>query len=146
VWFEGPYGIFTDAGRTAPKLAIVVAGIGITPVRALVQDAQLRRGEASMLLRASTPDDRYLWDEVEKLASEKGIAVATMVGRRSSYGPGWLNQDAADRGVTLLSLFPDLVDSDLYLCGPTAWLTLVEAEARATGIPDHQVHAERFDW
>jgi predicted ferric reductase len=146
VWFEGPYGIFTDAGRTAKKLAIVVAGIGITPVRALVQDAQLQRGEASMLLRASTPDDTYLWGEVEKLAEEKGITVTTMVGRRSSTGPGWLNQEAADRGVTLLSLFPDLAESDLYLCGPTAWLTLVEAEARATGMPDHQIHAERFDW
>ncbi len=146
VWFEGPYGIFTDAGRTAEKLAIVVAGIGITPVRALVQDARLRRGEASMLLRASTPDDQYLWGEVEKLAEQKGIAVTTMVGRRSPRGRGWLNQDAADRGVTLLSLFPDLVESDLYLCGPTAWVTLVEAEARATGMPDHQIHAERFDW
>jgi predicted ferric reductase len=146
VWFEGPYGIFTDAGRTAPKLAIVVAGIGITPVRALVQDALLRRGEASMLLRASTPNDTYLWNEVEKLAAEKGIAVTTMVGRRGSDGPGWMTQEAADRGVTLQSLFPDLAESDLYLCGPTAWVTLVEAEARSTGLPDHQIHAERFDW
>lgn len=36
--------------------------------------------------------------------------------------------------------------SDLYLCGPTSWLNLVEADARAAGIPDHRIHAERFDW
>jgi predicted ferric reductase len=146
VWFEGPYGVFTDAGRTAKKLAIVVAGIGITPVRALVQDSVLRPGEASMLLRASTPDDTFLWGEVEDLARRKGIAVTTMVGRRSSGESGWMTQHAADDGVTLLTVFPDLAESDLYLCGPTAWLALVEADARAAGVPEHRIHAERFDW
>ena len=52
----------------------------------------------------------------------------------------------ARRGVTLQTVFPDLAQSDLYLCGPTAWLDSVEAEAHATGIPSHQIHAERFDW
>ena len=146
VWFEGPYGVFTDAGRTAKKLAIVVAGIGITPVRALLQDSRLLAGEASILLRASTPDDTFLWGEIEQLARDKGIKVTTMVGRRSLEGPGWMTAEAAARGVTLGSLFPDLADSDLYLCGPTAWLSLVEHDARATGMPDHQIHAERFDW
>ena len=31
VSIEGPYGVFTDAGRTSPKLAIIAAGIGVTP-------------------------------------------------------------------------------------------------------------------
>ncbi len=146
VWFEGPYGVFTDAGRTAKKLAIVVAGIGITPVRALIQDSQLLPGEASILLRASTPDDTFLWSEIEDLARDKHIAITTMIGKRSSSGPGWMTEDAARAGMTLKGLFPDLAESDLYLCGPTAWLTLVEADARAAGLPDHQIHAERFDW
>ncbi|MBG6108226.1 hypothetical protein [Frigoribacterium sp. CG_9.8] len=40
VSLEGPYGVFTDTARTAPKLAIMVAGIGITPVRAFLEDAR----------------------------------------------------------------------------------------------------------
>ncbi|CAN5549545.1 ferric reductase-like transmembrane domain-containing protein [soil metagenome] len=146
VWFEGPYGIFTDAGRTAPKLAIVVAGIGITPVRALIEHSHLEPGEASILLRASTVDDTFLWDEILELAREKGIAVTTMVGRRATSGSGWMAHQDSDDGGTLVSLFPDLMKSDLYICGPTPWLDLVEADARAAGLPDHQVHAERFDW
>ena len=146
VWFEGPYGIFTDAGRTAPKLAIAVAGIGITPIRALLEGSELKPGEASILLRASATDDTYLWGEVLALAKEKGIAVATMVGSRAGSGPGWMTQEAADAGTTIQSLFPELKNSDLYLCGPTPWLDLVEADARAAGLPDHQLHAERFDW
>lgn len=146
VWFEGPYGIFTDAGRTSPKLAIAVAGIGITPVRALLEGSELRPGEASILLRASTLDDTFLWGEILDLARRKGIAVTTMIGPRATTGPGWLTQEQADAGVTIRTLFPDLASSDLYLCGPTPWLDLVEADARAAGLPDHQVHAERFDW
>lgn len=146
VWFEGPYGIFTDAGRTAPKLAIAVAGIGITPVRALLEDSTLRPGEATVLLRASTPEDTFLWNEIDELARATGARLVTMVGPRARSGPGWMSQAAADGGVRLLGVFPDLLRSDLYLCGPTAWLNVVEADARAAGIADHQIHAERFDW
>ncbi|HEX3679448.1 MAG TPA: ferric reductase-like transmembrane domain-containing protein, partial [Galbitalea sp.] len=54
VWLEGPYGLFTDAGRTAPKLAVVAAGIGITPIRALLEHSRLAPGEATILLRGTS--------------------------------------------------------------------------------------------
>ncbi|QNE46730.1 oxidoreductase [Glaciihabitans sp. INWT7] len=146
VSFEGPYGMFTDAGRTAPKLAIVVAGIGITPVRAFLEDSRVRPGETTILLRASTQDETYLWNEISELAAKKGARLYTMVGKRARSGPGWMPQPDASRGVTLKSVFPDLADSDLYICGPTAWLDLVENDARRAGIPEHQLHTERFDW
>lgn len=146
VSFEGPYGVFTDAARTAPRMAIIVAGIGITPVRALLESATLVPGEATILLRASSPDETYLWKEIQQLTAEKGATLYTMVGPRSAHGPAWMTAAEADRGVTLTSVFPHLLDSDLYLCGPTPWLDLVEADARAAGIPAHQLHTERFDW
>ncbi len=146
VSFEGPYGMFTDAGRTAPRLAIVVAGIGITPVRAFLEDSRVRPGETTILLRASSPDETYLWNEISELAREKGARLYTMLGKRATSGPGWMPQADASRGVTLRSVFPDLMDSDLYVCGPTAWLDLVERDARRAGIPQHQLHTERFDW
>ena len=146
VSFEGPYGLFTDAGRTAPKLAIVVAGIGITPVRAFLEDSKVRPGETTILLRASSQDETYLWNEISELAQKKGAQLYTMVGKRARSGPGWMPQADASRGVTLRSVFPDLENSDLYICGPTAWLDLVEDDARRAGIPEHQLHTERFDW
>ncbi len=146
VSFEGPYGMFTDAGRTAPKLAIVVAGIGITPVRAFLEDSRVQPGETTILLRASTGEETYLWDEIADLARKKGARVYTMVGKRALTGPGWMPQADSSRGVTLRSVFPDLKVSDLYICGPTAWLDLVEIDARRAGIPEHQLHTERFDW
>jgi predicted ferric reductase len=146
VSLEGPYGVFTDAARTAPRLAIVVAGIGVTPVRALLEHSALQPGEATVLLRASDESETYLWDEVKRLAERSGTRLYTMIGPRASRGAAWMTQADADRGVTLASAFPHLAESDLYLCGPTPWLDLVEAEARSMGLPGHQLHTERFDW
>ncbi len=143
---EGPYGLFTDVARTAPKLAIIAAGIGVTPARALLEHARFAPGEATVLLRASDDDETYLWDEVRAIAAAKGATLYTMIGRRSRIAPHWMPESDARRGVTLSSVLPELADTDLYLCGPTAWLDLVEADARAAGIPEHQLHSERFDW
>ncbi|GGK88374.1 oxidoreductase [Salinibacterium xinjiangense] len=146
VSIEGPYGLFSDSARTSPKLAIIAAGIGVTPIRALLEHAQFAPGDATILLRASRQDETYLWDEIRELAEARGAACYVMVGHRSKTGPSWMSDVDARRGVTLQTIFPDLAQSDLYLCGPTAWLDSIETEARATGIPSHQIHAERFDW
>ena len=145
VSIEGPYGIFSDVARTAPRLAIVAAGIGVTPVRALLENARIVPGEATILLRAGNTDETYLWDEMGEIAAAKGATLYKSIGHRSRGRSGWLAEKDARRGVTLQSIFPKLMQSDLYLCGPSSWLDAVEAEARALGIPEHQIHAERFD-
>ncbi|MBH0130768.1 ferredoxin reductase family protein [Salinibacterium sp. NK8237] len=146
VSFEGPYGLFSNVARTSPKVAIIAAGIGVTPVRALLEQASFDPGDATVLLRASTPDEAYHWDEVRAIAAAKGAAFYTMIGNRSRTTSSWISAADVDRGVTLATIFPDLADSDVYLCGPTPWLDLVEAEVRAAGLRSHQIHSERFDW
>jgi predicted ferric reductase len=146
VWIEGPYGLFTDAARTAPKLAIVAAGIGITPVRALLEDSHLDPGEATILLRAGGENDRFLWDEMQQLADRSGARLYTMVGPRPTQVETWMSERDVGRGVSMRSVFPELAASDLYVCGPQAWTDLVVEDARDAGIPAHQIHTERFDW
>jgi predicted ferric reductase len=143
VSFAGPYGIFTDAARTSPKLAIVAAGIGITPARALLEGSQLTRGEATVLVRSSTDDETFLWSEMRKLAEARGAELFAMVGPRARNS--WMSQHDAARGVTLRSVFPDLDRSDLYVCGPQRWAEAVVADARAAGLPEHQIHLESFE-
>lgn len=146
VSIEGPYGIFSDVARTAPKMAVIAAGVGVTPVRALLESAPLRQGEATILLRAGSADETYLWDEIGDIAAAKELTLYTMVGHRARFGASWMSARDAERGVQLRSVFPDLDESDLYVCGPTSWLDAVVADARAQGVPEHRIHAERFDW
>ncbi|GAB3119234.1 ferredoxin reductase family protein [Glaciibacter psychrotolerans] len=146
VTIEGPYGLFTDRARTSPRLAIVAAGIGITPVRTLLEHSSLRAGEATVLLRGTDESQGYLWDEVVALGQSARATVYSMIGRRPAGVDTWMSAEAIARGVTLASIFPDLASSDLYVCGPPAWTDLVVRDARTAGIPDLQIHVERFDW
>ncbi|WP_416395311.1 MULTISPECIES: ferric reductase-like transmembrane domain-containing protein [unclassified Curtobacterium] len=145
VSLEGPYGLFTSRARTAPYLALVASGIGITPVRSLLEDTDLRPGEATVLLRGTDADQQYLWRETADLAVATGSRLYTMVGRRAHSRESWMTEEDVRRGVSLRSVFPDLLDSDLYVCGPRAWSDLVVREARLAGVPEHQIHHERFE-
>ncbi|RKR75372.1 ferredoxin reductase family protein [Frondihabitans australicus] len=144
VSLEGPYGLFTRRARTAPYLTLIAAGIGITPVRALLEDSPLRPGEATVLLRGSDAAQQYLWREVADLAARNGAEVFAMVGPRPSGFDVWQSADDHRRGVTLASTFPHLLESDVYICGPQAWADLVARDARLAGVPEHQIHQERF--
>jgi len=145
VSLEGPYGLFTSRARTAPFLSLVASGIGITPVRALLEDTDLRPGEATVLLRGTDADQQYLWDETVELAKETGSRLYAMVGHRARSRESWMTEEDLRRGVTLRSVFPRLLESDLYVCGPRAWSDLVVREARLAGVPEHQIHHERFE-
>ncbi|MCU1530288.1 MAG: oxidoreductase [Frondihabitans sp.] len=145
VSLEGPYGLFTAKARTAPYLTLIASGIGITPIRSLLEDSHLRPHEAAILLRGSDPDQRYLWNEVAALARDTKSEIFGMIGPRPAHGDAWQSAEDWNRGVTLASTFPHLLESDLYVCGPQAWTDLVVRDARIAGVPEHQIHQERFN-
>ncbi|WP_423917296.1 ferredoxin reductase family protein [Frigoribacterium sp. 2-23] len=142
---EGPYGVFTDNARTMPYLAAIASGIGVTPVRALLEATPLRPGEATVLLRGSDPSQSFLWTEVAEIGRRTGNAVYSMVGHRPAPGGDWRSAEAVVRGITLRSVFPRLDESDVYVCGPREWTDLVVRDAEALGVPAHRLHVERFD-
>ena len=142
---SGPYGVFTERARSAPYLAIVAAGIGITGARSLLEDSTLRPGEASVVLRAGDERQRYLWAEVVDLVRERGATLFTMTGHRPPGVATWMSASAVENGLDLARLFPRLHQSDLYVCGAPAWADLVIADARRLGVPRARIHVERFE-
>ena len=143
VALEGPYGVFSEASRTKRRLTLVGAGIGITPIRSLLESATFRPGEATVVLRTPAPADGWLLDEVRELSRSRGATLITVPGGR---GRGWLTDAAEQQGLDLTTLVPAVADSDLYVCGPRGWAEGVIAEARAAGLAPEQIHHERFDW
>ena len=41
-------------------------------------------------------------------------------------------------------LVPDLADHDVYVCGNPQWMDRVEEAALAGGVPEANIHVERF--
>ena len=146
VSFEGPYGLFTEEARTTNKAVFVGAGIGITPIRALLEASDLAPHEATVILRGSDTEDVYLWQETYDLCVEKSASLRVLVGHRPRGVNTWLSAEAYGKGESLLTLAPKIKESDLYICGPTPWTELVIRDAQRLGLKDHQIHAERFDF
>ncbi|MGG5173149.1 ferredoxin reductase family protein [Pseudarthrobacter sp. J1738] len=144
---EGPYGMFGTAARTQERVVLIGAGIGITPLRALLESTPFPRGGATVLLRATDQSGLYLSDEILELARRRDARVFHLTGKRS-HAPGkeWLPAEAANAGYGLSDYAPDLADSDVYICGPNRWAEAVIAEATAAGVSEDQIHFERFDW
>jgi predicted ferric reductase len=148
VLMEGPYGRLSGDVRTRRTVTMIAAGIGITPLRALLEDLPYGRGEATLIYRASRSDDLLLRGEIDQLARARGIDVFYITGSRRTDRPSWLPASAKGAGdVQMLEqLVPGIASSDVYICGPDAWLDAAVVAARGAGVPETQLHVERFSW
>jgi predicted ferric reductase len=81
VFVEGPHGIMTGAARTKARVLLVAGGIGITPLRALLEELPASRGNLTLVYRASGPDEVVFKREIDELASLRGATVHYLVGR-----------------------------------------------------------------
>jgi predicted ferric reductase len=132
---EGPYGAFTALHRTQPGALMIAGGVGITPVRALLEEET--SDDVVVLYRVRSEDDAVLVDEVRALIADRGGRLHLLTGRtRDTSSP--FEPD------NLLALVPDLAERDVYVCGPPAMTSAVLAALRALKVPHQQVHAEKF--
>ena len=139
VTFEGPLGIFTHDARTRSGIVLIAAGIGVTPIRALLE--HVVPGEPCVVvLRARSLDEAPLLDEVRALARDRSAELKVLVGPR---GDTW---GTADEPASVASLVRDPSDVDVFVCGPLAWAKQVEADALASGVAPEAIHRERFGW
>jgi predicted ferric reductase len=147
VMVEGPYGVFSTAARTQDKVVMIGAGIGITPLRALLESTPFAPGDATVILRGHTEQELYLSDEIINICRQRGVRLFHATGPRARWESGsWLPVEAVRSGYTLASYAPEPADADVYVCGPAAWAGNVVADARAAGVPSEQIHHERFNW
>ena len=137
--FEGPLGVFTHQARTRSGLVLVAAGIGITPIRALLEHVEV--GEPCVVVvRARSLTEAPLLGEVRALARDKGAALRVVIGPR---GATW---GTDDEPLSLTTLVEDPRDVDVFVCGPVAWAREVERDALAAGASPEAIHRERFGW
>ena len=145
VWFEGPYGVFTNEDRTTNRVALIGSGIGLAPIRALVEEMQFAPGELVVVGRASTPEELFLMHEITDIAMAKKGTVYELTGRRGKRTP-WLPWDESEQGATITDIIANPKDWDFYLCGPDKWMDAMEADLRRNGVADIRIHAEKFAW
>jgi ferredoxin-NADP reductase len=138
VMAEGPYGNLTARRRTRRRVLLIAGGVGITPLRAMIEDLPARPGDITVLYRATTEKDLLFRSELEELAKARGIDVRYLLGRR--------DKKPDPLGVrNLRQQVFDLAKRDIYLCGPPGMMNLATRNMRSLGVRRSQIHRERFE-
>ena len=138
VFVEGPYGAFTDDRRTQPRVLLIAGGIGITPLRALLEAMPAQRGAITLVYRASRWEDVVFRDELNTLVETRGARVYYLVGRRSELGRDPLDARHLEHNV------PDIADREIYVCGPTGMIQTVRRSLDQLHVPAAHIHEEQF--
>ncbi|MFI5895137.1 ferric reductase-like transmembrane domain-containing protein [Actinoplanes sp. NPDC051513] len=139
VFAEGPYGAFTSGQRVTDKTLLIAGGIGVTPIRALLEDDRLP-GDIVVLYRVHGQTEAVLLGEMQNLSSVRGAKLHLLKGRTGAGTPP--NQPFSPEG--LIALVPDIVERDVFVCGPAAMTDAVLRSLRALKVPARQQHAETF--
>jgi ferredoxin-NADP reductase len=139
VFLEGPYGAFTADVVRGDRAVLLAGGIGLTPLRAILDDLP-PTVRTTLLVRARAWEDIAFQGELAGIAQARGVDIRYLVGRRGSpqmpvdpLAPEWLAR-----------LVPDITDADVLVCGSPPYTERVLASLRALHVPARQIHAEQF--
>lgn len=143
VLVEGPYGRLSPRARTQDKVAFIGAGVGIAPLRSLAEGMDYT--DACLVYRYS--DTGLFEREFGVLVAERGLRCVFLPGRRRApYSWATAQAGEMDDVEALRAAIPDVLERDVYICGPQGWTEAVRRAASAAGVPDEQIHTESFGW
>ncbi|WP_312871843.1 ferredoxin reductase family protein [Amycolatopsis acididurans] len=128
VFAEGPYGAFTAERRTRRHVLLVAGGVGVTPIRALLEEFAQRRDDIVVIYRAREP---VLAREMDAIARWCGARLHVVTGPADAQG-------------MISALVRDVRRRDVYVCGPPGLTQAVRQTLDQLGVPESQCHFERF--
>jgi predicted ferric reductase len=132
VWVEGPYGSFTEFARRRSHVLMIAGGVGVTAVRALLEDLPAK-SQPIVVLRGTREEDLVLANEIEELVRHRKGTLHRLVGSRN---------DVELSSIT--KLVPDISQRDVFVCGSEAFVRDAVAFARHAGVAPEALHQEAY--
>ena len=140
VYIDGPYGVFTDYPESAEKMLLIAGGIGITPVRALIERFMKRGKDVVLLYGNKKTEDIVFKHELEEFR-KKGLRVTYIISDEPSFTgeKGYIDAEKIGR------LVSDFKEREVFLCGPPAMMDSVLVSLEKLGISKNSIFFERFE-
>ena len=135
VRLAAPAGEFVLPEPLPPKLLLVTAGSGITPIMSMLRTMNRRGKHDDVVVVHSSPtaDDVLFADELRQMA-DSGLMTLHL---RHTGTDGRLTADG------LAELVPDWTERATWACGPGGFLDMLTSAYGEAGVPDN-LHIERF--
>jgi ferredoxin-NADP reductase len=139
---RGSFTLHTDIARPAVFLA---GGIGITPIRSILQWAAQKRLPHKLYLFYSNRDwdDAAFMEEFENMTAQNPnfTLIPTITGRRTLAWP--FEKGHIDRGM-LTRYLRGLKGPVYYIAGPSGMVTAMTEMLNASGVNDDDIKVEEF--
>ncbi|WP_194789499.1 pyridoxamine 5'-phosphate oxidase family protein [Pseudomonas sp. UFMG81] len=144
-----PAGSFTLDMQSTRPLVLIAAGVGITPLLAMLR-AQLGSGQARrihLFHGARTLADLPFQQELATLRQQAGglLSVHRALSQPEADAAIGRDYESAGRlGIAQVKATLALDDYDFYLCGPGTFTQELYEGLRGVHVPDARIHAEAF--
>jgi predicted ferric reductase len=140
VLVSGPYGRFTREVAQTGKRLFIAGGVGITPLRSMIEEATAENIDCVLLYANRTPADVVFKEELTAMAG-KSLKIIEVF---SDPPKGYRGHQGYVSGALAAQLVPDIMERDIYICGPPPMMEGLLNDFKDSEVPAEQVHYERF--
>lgn len=140
VFVDGPYGVFTPDVVTKPKLLFIAGGIGITPIRTMIEYFSEKKSDMILLYANRYSSDVVFKDELEKISKIHPFPIYYAFSKdpKAKGIQGFFTQEV------ITKLVKDITQREVFLCGPPAMMQGMVVILKELGIPSEMIHFEEF--
>jgi predicted ferric reductase len=139
VLLDGPNGIFTSKRTKNNKLLLIAGGVGISPVRSLLEDLQKENRDVVLLYGSRKQGEVILEKEINDLNN-----LSAKVCHILSDDEEWTGEKGRVDEEKIKRLCPDYLTRDVFVCGPPPMMRGVVATLGSIGIKKNKIYFEKF--
>jgi len=131
---DGPLGKFTELSAVKNKYLLIAGGIGITPIKAMIESLSEKGRDFIFIFGNKTEKDIVFKKELDKIPHHYVLSRE----KKNEYENGYIDGEKIQR------IAPDFKERDIYICGPDLMLNSILDTLKNLGVDKSQIHYEKF--
>ncbi len=140
---DGPLGLFIRERAQKNKFLFIAGGIGITPIRAMIELISTTQSNDMILLFGSrTEKDIAFKKEFDKILEHCQTFKITYIlsTQIAGYESGYIDKEK------IIRLVPDFLEREVFLCGPPVMMQKTALNLKEMGFDTKYLHFEKFSF
>ena len=143
VLIDGPHGRFISGIARTDKYLFLAGGIGITPIRAIIESLAEQKKNFALLYANKNASTLAFKEEIESLIPSANAPYCYVLSEEQSVNHPMMQSGMIDQA-KIESLVPDFRERDIYICGPGPMIMTMRKLLQDLGVPKTQIHYELF--
>lgn len=141
IFIEGPYGGFTAENNPHTKFLFIAGGVGITPIRALIEKTSENKSNIVVLYSSKNSTDIIFKSELDQLSQKNNFPIFYIMSDELEYAgeKGRIDKDKLER------LVKNIQEREVYVCGPKPMIESMKKILQENfNLKSPQIHYEKF--